>query len=191
MNISLTLSIKETGKEFGGGGERGWGERSLQQQLEHLSWIKKYWISLRVTDLFSSAGFRLPGLFFGGARLKVGVRTGGPRLSWGLSRRLSLRGRWSLFLLSSRRIGTGWDACCSVGGGTEISIGAGWDVSIWTWGYDSIGASGCIRAGRVVEQWAHGRTCDWGGGGTCHGAADDGHGLHGHLLGLRKQKMTY
>lgn len=81
-------------------------------------------------------------------------------MSCGLSRRLSLRLRWSLFLSSSRRIGAGRDVCCSVGSGTEVSVGAGRDVSVWTRGYDS------VRAGRVVEQRAHGRTCDWGGGGA-------------------------
>lgn len=62
-----------------------------------------------------------------------------------------------MFPLSGRRVGTGWDVCCSVGSGTEVSIGAGWDISIWTWGY------GSIWAGRVMEKRADRRTCGWGG----------------------------
>lgn len=54
----------------------------------------------------------------------------------------------------------GRDVCCSVGSGTEVSVGAGWDVSVWTRGYDNIGAGGGVRAGRVVEQRAHGRARD-------------------------------
>lgn len=38
----------------------------------------------------------------------------------------------------------------------------------------------------MVRQRAHGRTCDWGGGGTWHWAAGHRHCLHCHLLSLRK-----
>lgn len=90
---------------------------------------------------------------------------------------------------SRRRIWAGRDVCCGVGSGNKVSVGAGWDVSIWTWGYDSIGASREVWAGRVLEQRAHGRACDRGGRGARHWAADDGHGLHGHLLRLRNKQM--
>lgn len=90
---------------------------------------------LRVTDLCSSLGFRLSWrsfVRFGGARLRV--RLGGLRLSC---------------RLSSRRIGAGWDVFCNVVIGAEVGVRAGWDVSIWTRGYDNIGAREGIRAGRV------------------------------------------
>lgn len=84
----------------------------------------------------------------------------------------------------------GRDVCCSIGSGSEVGVGAGWDVGVRTRGYDSVGAVGGVRAGRVVEQGAHGRAHDRGGGGARHWAADNGHGLHGHLLGLRNKTMT-
>lgn len=84
----------------------------------------------------------------------------------------------------------GRDVCCGIGSGSEVSVGAGWDVSVRTRGYDSIGAGGGVRAGRVLQQRAHGRACDRGGGGA-RDWADHRHGLHGHLLGLRNKTMTH
>lgn len=148
-------------------------------------------IYLRVTDLSSGTGFRLSWLSSGGTWLRVWVGAGASRLRLGcrLSGRLSLRLRLSLFM-SSRRIGAACEVCRSVGSGTEVSIGAGWDVSVRTRGHDSKGARGGVGTGRVVEQRAHGRTCYRGGRGARHWATDHCHGLHCHLLGLSEEETT-
>lgn len=93
-----------------------------------------------------------------------------------------------MFLSSSRRIGAGREVCCGVGRWAEVSVWAGWDVSVWTRGYDTVGASGSVGAGRMVKQRAHGRARDRGGGGARHWATDCGRGLHCHLLGLENKK---
>lgn len=151
-----------------------------------------YLTCLTVTDLCSRVSFGLRWLSFvrsSGAGLRFEVRPGGLRLSSGL--RLSRRLWWSLLLSSGGSVGAGWYVCSSIGSGSEVSIGTWGDVSIRTWRYDSIGAGRGVQAWRVVEQRAHGRACDWGGRRACHWAADHSHGLHGHLLGLRKKKMTH
>lgn len=177
---------------------------SWERQPQHPSWMWQCWIimqdvsldcyltCLTVTDLCSRVSFGLRWLSFvrsGGARLRCEVRAGGLRLSSGLW--LSRRLWWSLLLSSGGSVGAGWYVCSSIGSGREVSVGAWGDVSIRTWRYDSIGAGRDVRAWRVVEQRAHGRACDWGGRRACHWAADHSHGLHGHLLGLRKEKTTH
>ena len=145
-----------------------------------------YLTCLRVTDLCSRISFRLCWLSFTGAWLRFKAGVCGLRLSC----RPSLGLRLSLFLSSSGGVGAWRYVCCGVGSRCEVSVGAGWDVSIRTWWYNSIGAGGGVRAGRVMGQRAHGRACDGGGRGACHWAANHGHSLHGHLLGLRDEDMT-
>lgn len=133
--------------------------------------ILDYWLMcLRVTDLASCSGSGLCWLGFDRAYMRAWVREGWYRLrlSCRLCRRLGFRLQRCFLLLSSRKVGAKRDICGSVGSGTEVSIGAGWNISVWTWGY------GSIWAGRVMELRAHRRTRDWGGRGAWCGAT--GHG---------------
>lgn len=143
--------------------------------------ILDYWLTcLRVTDLTSRSGSGLCWLGFDRAWMRAWVREGWYRLrlSCRLRRRLGFRLQRCFLLLSSRRVGAKRDIWGSEGSGTEVSIGAGWNISVWTWGY------GSIWAGRVMEMRAHRRTCDWGGRGAWCGATSHGCWWNYPLLAL-------